>query len=159
MRRRDFIALLASATTVWPQAVRAQQGYQRLIPLLIDLPGWTGTTPIGTDGERNGGRLITALRTYVRGDARFHALIVSGIPARSGDNDSSDITARGGHESTSMIDGFQVKTSSAPGFVWISVMFSSDARFNLLFNNVADDEAGAISRKFDWRQIQALLPN
>jgi hypothetical protein len=41
----------------------------------------------------------------------------------------------------------------------ISVTFSPDARFNLLFDNVAEDEAMAIAQKFDWKQIQALLPN
>jgi hypothetical protein len=164
MRRRDFIALLAGVTIAWPRAVRAQQGYQRLIPLLIDLPGWTGTAPTGTDEERNGGRVMGALRTYVRGDARFFISIVSGIAAMSKDNGGGSLHLalrgrQGQHESTSAIDGFPVKISSSPTIVFISVTLSPDALLSFVFNNVAEAEAIVIAQKFDWKQIQALLPN
>jgi hypothetical protein len=158
MRRRDFIALLGGITAISPRAVRAQQGDQRLIPLLIDLPGWTGNAPIESGEEKKGGQVI-ALRIYVRGEARLNAVLGSGVPARPGGNDSPNYTTPEEHVRTSTISGFQVTSAVAPDFVWISVKFSPVARFNLYFHNVAEDEAMAIAQKFDWRQIQALLPN
>jgi hypothetical protein len=52
MRRREFITLLGSTAAAWPRAVLAEQGYQRFIPFLIELPGWTGLKPAGTDEEK-----------------------------------------------------------------------------------------------------------
>jgi hypothetical protein len=158
MRRREFMMLLGGAAGAWPRAARAQEAYRRFTPLLMDLPGWTGTQPVGTEEERKGGRVITASRGYERGDARFNAFIISGTASlATGRDDGVYITIRPTHKSTSTIDGFQVMTNATPVFVQIVITLGPDAIFHLIFNNVAEDEAMAIAQKFDWKGIRALL--
>jgi len=157
MRRREFITLLSSVAAAWPRAVLAQQGYQRFIPFLIELPGWTGLKPVGTDEERKGGRVTSALRGYLRGDARFNASIISGTVALAASNDGVHITVGGVHKSTSTIEGFQVTTQTSPVFVIIAITLGPDAMFNLFFNNVSEEEAMTIAQKFDWKGIQQLV--
>ena len=157
MTRREFIAFLGGAA-VWPRAVRAERGSQNLIPLLIDLPGWTGSQPASTERERKGGRVLTAGRSYLRGDARFNALIISGTIADAADRSGNvHLSFRGAQKNTSTIDGFEVTTESTPVFVLIAIRLGADAMFSLIFNNVSGDEAMTIAQKFDWKSIQAQV--
>lgn len=151
------MTFIGGAVAAWSRPARAQQGYQRSIPFLIDLPGWTGTEPLGTDEQRKGGRVITAARSYLYGDARFYAAIFSGTAALAGANDSVHIAISGTHKSTSTIEGFQVVMELTRVFVSIAITLGPDAMFNLFFNNVSEDEAMAIARRFDWRGIHALV--
>jgi hypothetical protein len=162
MRRRDFVAFLGCAAAAWPRAVLAQQGYQRFISFLIDLPGWTGSQPAGTDDETKGSRAIAVSRRYSRGDARLNALIISGassafIVLGGGSSDGVHTTVGGNHMSTSTIEGFHVMTLTSPAVVNITIMLGPDAWFRLFFNNVSEEEAMTIARRFDWKGIQALL--
>lgn len=100
--------------------------------------------------------MTTAQRGYVRGEARFNAIIIFGAAALKASKGGINISVRS-RDSTSMIDGFQVKTQIAPAFVLISITLNPNAMFNLIFNGVSESEATAIARKFDWKGIQALL--
>src|SRR5262249_24330650 len=45
------------AAAAWPRAAGAQQSYGKFVAFLIDLRGWTGLRPTGTDEERKKGWL------------------------------------------------------------------------------------------------------
>jgi hypothetical protein len=154
MRRRDFVTLLGSIAAAWPRAVRAQQGYQRFVPLLIDLPGWTGMQPAGMEKETKGDRVTTASRSYTRGEARLVVGLISGTDALAA---STIITTSAHISSTSTINGFQVRTLSTPVFVLIAITLSSNATLTFFFNGVSEDNTMAIAQAFDWKRFQALL--
>lgn len=162
MNRRHLLTFLASMAA-WPRAAFAQEGYQRFIPLLIDLPGWTGTQPAGTDEDRNGVRVISATRGYTRDEARLNvslSLVDAGrdkpsvriVVTRSSPSPDRPSTRR------STIDGFdQVMTTYSPSVVWIVVGLKPGATLGFGFTNVSEDEALAIAQKFDWKGMRALL--
>jgi len=166
-RRAIRLAVAAAALpAVWelPLSVaHAQQSFRRFLPLLIDLPGWTGEKPDGMAMEMPGNSIVTATREYRRGDATVSAQVITG-PAAQG-----ALTATGSgmkietadmRMSTSTIDGlavartFTVHDKSGA----ILVALGPSAMFSLSFNGVAEDEALTLAKRFDWKTIQAAIP-
>jgi hypothetical protein len=168
-RRLAIRLALAAATlsvAVWllpSSAARAQQSFQRFIPLLIDLQGWKGNKPDGVSMEMPGASMVTATREYERGEARLNAQVISG-PAAQGvlaaTSDGVKIETSEGRLYTSTVDGllvtttFTVKDKSGA----ILVALGPSALFTLSFNDVAEDEALTLARKFNWKAMQAAIP-
>jgi len=160
--RLALAALPAAALLAAPMA-RAEQAFERLYPFLIDLPGWTGNKPDGMTMQAPGMAMMTATREYRRGDARVHAGIVTGPAAQGGlamIQSGMKLETADAHMSTKTVDGiklartFTVKDKSGA----ILVGLADNALFSLSFNGVAEDEAFALARRFDWKAIQAALP-
>ncbi len=167
--RRHAIRLVLAAAALsagWllpPAAALAQQSFQRFIPFLVDLPGWTGKKPDGLAMEIPGSSMITATREYENGAARLSAAIITG-PAAQGalavTKSGIKVETSDGRMGTSTIDGLQVSRaytiSNKSGAILVAL--SDSAMFSLSFNGVAEDEALALARKFNWKAIQAALP-
>ena len=166
-RRAIRLAVAAAAlSVVWElplSTAHAQQNFRRFLPLLIDLPGWTGEKPDGMAMEMPGNSIVTATREYRRGDATLNAQVITG-PAAQG---ALAATASGVkietadmRMSTSTIDGlavartFTVQDKSGA----ILVALGPSAMFSLSFNGVAEDEALTLAKRFDWKTIQAAIP-
>lgn len=162
-RRHAIRLALAALPAAWlPQAARAQQSFQRFLPFLIELPGWKGNKPDGMAMEMAGGSMITATRTYERGDARLNASVLTGMAAQAALAATSagiKIETADMHMSTSTVDGLQVtKTytiSNKAGAVMVAL--GPSAAFTLTFTKVPEDEGMGLARKFDWKAMQALV--
>jgi hypothetical protein len=139
---------------------RAQQGFQRFVPFLVDLPGWKGGKPEGVATQVLGTDIVTATRTYERGSAKVNASVLMGAPAQA-----ALLAANSGQKaknsdirmSTTAVDGMQVhKTYAASQKSGaILVELSGNAVITVAFNGVGEDEAMGLARKFDWKGIQA----
>lgn len=156
-------ALSALALLLPPSAARAQQSFQRFIPLLIDLQGWKGAKPDGMSMEMAGKSMVTAQRNYARGEARLDAQIVSGPVAQgalAATATGMKIETSEGRMSTSTVDGLQVTSTftirDKSGAILVAL--GPSALFTLTFNGVAEEEALTLAKQFNWKAMQAAIP-
>jgi hypothetical protein len=159
--RRAICWTLVAVSILWPlSSARAEQPFQRFLPLLIDLNGWQGKKPDGISMEMPNNSMTTATRDYVRGSAQVHAGVVLGqaaagvlAPFQTGMN----VQTTDGHMISSTIQGLPViKTFNTPQKSGaIIVALGKDALFTLSHNGIAEDEALALAEKFDLKAIQA----
>jgi hypothetical protein len=74
---RAIFSVMTVLSLVWPLAsARADQAFQRLMPLLVDLDGWQGKKPDGMSMEMPNGSMTTATREYQKGPARVNAAVM-----------------------------------------------------------------------------------
>jgi hypothetical protein len=139
---------------------RAEQAFQRLLPLLVELDGWQGKKPDGMSMEMPNNSMTTATRDYQRGTAQLHAGVVIGqaaagamAPIQTGMN----VQTTEGHMITSTIHGLPaVKSFNIPQKSGaIIVALGKNAVFNLSYSGITEDEALSLAEKFDWKAIQA----
>jgi len=148
----SLVGTLASA--------HADQAFQRLMPLLVDLDGWQGKKPDGMSMEMPNGSMTTAAREYQKGPARVNASVMVGqvaagalAPMQAGMN----ITTSEGHMLSGNMHGMQVLKSytTAQKSGALLVALDKEAMFSLSYNGLSEDEALALAEKFDWKAIQA----
>jgi hypothetical protein len=161
-RHAVCIALTCAALLLAPAAAQAQ-AFQRYTPFLIDLQGWQGDTPDGMAMEMTGASIISAKREYERGEAKLTAQIIVGPMAQGALvalGRPMKVETRDGRMYTGAVDGFQTMTTVnfADKSGAIIVRLGPAALFNLSFRGVAEDEAIALSRRFNWKAMQAALP-
>jgi hypothetical protein len=159
--RLVIFSLLLALPVLWSaSSARADQAFQRLMPLLIDLDGWQGKKPDGMSMEMPGGSMTTATREYDRGPARLHASVVVGqaaIGALAPMLAKMNITTAEGHMLTDTMHGMQVMKSytTAQKSGALLVALDKDAMVSFSYNGITEDEALALAEKFDWKAIQA----
>jgi hypothetical protein len=165
-RRRTLrLALAALPAAAWlaSQSARAEQAFERLYPFLIDLPGWTGDKPDGMAMALAGMSIMTATRKYSRDGAHLEVGILTGQAAQAGLamlKSGMKIETSEGHVNIDTVDGtkiartYTVKDKSGA----ILVGIADSALLNFGYTGVAEDEALALVKRFDWKAIQAALP-
>src|SRR5215471_5870718 len=80
--RHAIAAVLLAFLTLWPSfSARADQAFQRFLPLLVDLDGWQGKKPDGMSMQMADTSMTTATRDYARGQAQVHASVMVGQAA------------------------------------------------------------------------------
>jgi hypothetical protein len=156
--RRVAIGLLLAAFAWLAVSPTRAQDVQKLLPLLVDLRGWTGED---AQGVVFGSSTIGALRTYKRGDAMVEAnfLRIAGeMPPSNppGMNYADDWR----HFVSSTVNGFDTWREFYPknkqGQIFVKLR--GNAFFALKFEGLAEDEAFSLARRFDWNAIAAALP-
>jgi hypothetical protein len=162
-RRRAIHFACAALGFAWlPPAARAQQGYQRFVPFLVELPGWKGAKPDGMAMEMGGASMLTARRNYERGGAHVNASVLTGTAAQAAlaaANAGIKLETADIHLSTSTVDGFQVTetytVSNRTGAILVAL--GPSAVLTVAYNGIGEDEALELARKFDWKAIQAQV--
>ena len=156
---RTLTTLLLSATLAW-----ALPGYKQLCAELPDLSGWKAEQCSGMtmSNPMLGGEMVTASRTYTKGDASLEVTVVTGMqammmwaPYSSGmqmENDEELIKIE-------KIDGFGVgigydkKAHSGT----IVVQLSQNAVLGVTFEGMQWQEALKEAKKLHWRKLRALF--
>ena len=158
--RYPIICLALSLSILLPQASRAEQAFQRFLPLLVDLDGWTGKKPDGVSMDMANMSMTTANRDYTKGSSEVHAVVMVGqsaVAALAPLQNPMNIQTTEGHMVTSTMHGMPVlkgfNTKDKSGSLIVGV--SKDAMFSLSYKNMTEDEALALAEKFDWKAIQA----
>jgi hypothetical protein len=161
-RRAIRLALLALPAAWLTPAARAQQGFQRFVPFLVELPGWKANKPDGTAMEIAGAGMTTATRVYERGAAHVNAAILTGMAAQAALAATSagiKVETADIHVTTSTIDGLQVtKTCTVSNKAGaIMVALGPAAVFTLSYTGITEDEAFGLAKKFDWKAMQGQV--
>ena len=158
--RRSILLVLAMLGIAWllPAAAQAQS-FQRFVPFLIELDGWKGGKADCVSMQMPGNNMDTANRKYTRGSATLEAQVVVGTAAQGAlaiQQSGVKIDTGDQRLSTSNMDGFMVTQTytvkDKSGAVMVAL--ANNALFSLSFNGVAEDEALAVARKFDWKGLQ-----
>lgn len=162
-RRAAIRILLAALPVAWlAVAPTRAQDVQELLPLLVDLPGWTGEQAQGVVFGSN----IKGVRTYKRGDAMLEAVffriageILPGDPPFNHPLGTNFETAER-HLTASTVNGFYTlrdfHKQGKDGQVMVQLR--RNAFFGLKFEGVSEDQAFSLARRFDWKAIEAALP-
>jgi hypothetical protein len=161
-RRRviGFAVAALSASLLQSPAARADQAFQRFLPLFVDLDGWQGKKPDGMTMDMSNVSMTTATRDYQRGAAQLHATVIIGaaaVGALASTKTGMNIETPDGHVITSTINGLTVtKTYNiAQKSGAIMVALGPSALFSVSYNGLTEDEALPLAEKFDWKAIQA----
>jgi hypothetical protein len=165
--RRRFVGFACAfaalnAVALPPLSARAEPAFQRLLPLLVELPGWTAAKADGMAMEAGGSRMVMAQRGYERGEAQLSAQIMIG-PAAQGAlaaaNAGMKIETSESRMSSAVIDGLQVtrtfQISDKSGAIVVAL--GDAAMFMLTFNGIDEDEALRLSKTFNWQAIRAAV--
>ncbi|HUD86981.1 MAG TPA: hypothetical protein VMR17_11035 [Xanthobacteraceae bacterium] len=161
-RRRviGFAVAALCASLLQSSAARADQAFQRFLPLLVDLDGWQGKKPDGMTMDMPNASMTTATRDYQRGAAQLHATVITGpaaIGALASTKAGMNIETGEGHVITSTINGLTVtKTYNiAQKSGAILIALGPSALFSVSYNGITEDDALPLAEKFDWKAIQA----
>lgn len=80
-QRYSIVCFAFAISMLWSFASRADQAFQRFLPLLVDLDGWQGKKPDGMSMEMANVSMTTATRDYQKGPAQVHASVMVGQTA------------------------------------------------------------------------------
>jgi len=160
LRLRYLVVCFALGFSILlPQASRAEQAFQRFLPLLVDLDGWTGKKADGMSMDMANMSMTTANRDYTKGSSELHASVVVGQGAVAGLaplQNAMNIETTDGHMITAQMHGMNVlkgyNNKDKSGSLIVGL--SKDAMLSVSYKNLTEDEALALAEKFDWKAIQ-----
>lgn len=158
--RSLILCFVLGLSILSPQPSRADQAFQRFLPLLVDLAGWQGKKADGMSMEMSNVSMTTATRDYEKGSAQAHASVVIGQAAEGALaplQSAMNVQTSEGHMVTAtmhsmpVMKAFTIKDKSGS----LIVELGKQAMFTFSYNGVGEEEALALAEKFDWKAIQA----
>jgi hypothetical protein len=162
-----FAALLALAL-VSPAFQAAAAGYDALLPLLVDLPGWEAEAADGADASVEGMRAVTVFRTYESGDRSFEANLLIGMQAgmtwMPDYKEGWKMQTSEGLMEVKRIGGFLVyyafENESNSGGILVLIQEAAAGKPNtgavlaVSFEGLALDEALKTAQRFSWAKMK-----
>jgi hypothetical protein len=157
--RYSILGFALAVSILWPFVSRADQAFQRFLPLLVDLQGWEGKKPDGMSMEMSNMSMTTANRDYQKGAAQVHASVMIGQSAAGALaplQSAMNVQTSEGHMITSTMHGMPVlksfNTKDKSGSLIVGL--GKEALFSFAYNGITEDEALALAEKYDWKALQ-----
>jgi hypothetical protein len=161
---KKFATALASLVlTVSISAAGALPGYKALCEEMGEIPGWSLTQCEGMKMVNPMmGEVVTATKTYIKGEKRLEVTVVSGMQAMMMWGPYATGTTMENDEALvkiEKIDGFPVgisydKKTRSGGIV---IQLAQNAVLGGTFEKMGWKEALELMRKIDWKKLQALF--
>ena len=161
-----FAALLA-LVLAGPAFQASAAGYEALLPLLVDLPGWEAEPADGADASVQGMRAVTVYRTYESGDRKFEVNLLIGLQAgmtwQADYEEGYKVETPEGLMEVKKIAGFLVycmfERENNSGGIMVSVQDGASkpdagAVFAISFEGLALDEALKTAQRFSWAKMK-----
>ena len=161
-----FAALLA-LVLVSPAFQAEAAGYEALLPLLVDLPGWEAEPADGADASVEGMRAVTVYRTYESGDRTFEVNLLIGLQAgmtwMPDYKDGYRVETPEGLMEVKRIAGFLVyylfeRENNSGGIVVLlqdgAAKPDTGAVFAISFEGLALEEALKSAQRFSWAKMK-----
>jgi len=162
-----FAALLA-LVLVSPAFRAEAAGYEALLPLLVDLPGWEAEPADGADASVEGMRAVTVYRTYESGDRTFEVNLLIGLQAgmtwMPDYKEGWKMQTPEGLMEVKRIAGFLVyymfENESNSGGIVVQIQETTVARQDtsavlaISFEGLALDEALKTAQRFSWAKMK-----
>ncbi len=153
-----FVALLAFAQG----SAAAEPLFQRVVPLLIELPGWQAEKADGFSMDSGAGAMTMASRHYTKGAASMEVAVIAGEPAKAALAPISanlKIENAEGHMIVDSRDGFSFARSYnvADKSGGVIVKLADDAALNVNYKGISEDDAIDAAQKFDWKALASAL--
>jgi len=141
--------------------------FKDLYPFLVDLPGWDGKDPEGSQATFGEVSMLTASRSYTKGEARLKVTIVKGTAvagmwapfAMKMEFEDEEQWVK-----VKEINGFNVGLSynkqDKKGSIIVNLSTKPDQNvglFALEYKKISPDQAVKLAKKFDWKGIAKAL--
>ena len=159
-----LIGITLTALLGWSQPACGASAHEALLPLLVDLDGWSAEEAQGMSMDMGGMRMVNATRSYTQGDARLDAMLMAGDQSMAqAQVPEMNMETEDGRARVSQIDGFKVYSSydsqdnSGGVVVFLGDGQSKGGVFTLSFQGLPDSQALEIARKFDWSAMKAAV--
>lgn len=138
----------------------AEPAFQRLLPLLVDLPGFTAGKADGMTLDTGQGAMTTANRHYRKDDKSLEANVIvgqaaEGVLAQVGTGIKVETSE--GHMLPGEADGFQLlkifSAQEASGSLLVAL--GKQAALSVSYKGLSEADALALARKLDWKALAA----
>ena len=147
-------------TVIFTIPVQAQD-HNALKPLLINLAGWQAEKADGMSMATGGMRMITANRTYKKGQLELNATVMIGSQAMAmGKTQQMQMENDDVRVKMTTIDDFQTSLSynkqenDGGIMVVLENKRNNTAMFILNFQGMDENQALKLAKKFDWQAMK-----
>ena len=162
-----LFAALSALVLVCPAFQANAAGYDALLPLLVDLPGWEAEAADGAEASVEGTRAVTVYRTYGSADRRFEVNLLAGNQAGMSwmpdYKEGYKMETPEGLMEVKKIAGFLVfsmfeQVSNSGGIMVLiqdgTAKPDTGAVFAITFEGLPLDEALKTAQRFNWAKMK-----